>query len=59
MNICWQLPSNQSFYKEIIGYGVSVGEHRVARRWKGVMGQQNSYMTLIGVHSTMHIVHPN
>ena len=25
----------------------------------GVMGKQISYMTLIGVHSTMHLVHPN
>ena len=24
-----------------------------------VMGKQISYMTLIGVHSTMHLVHPN
>ena len=23
------------------------------------MGKQISYMTLIGVHSTMHLVHPN
>ena len=26
---------------------------------KGVMGQQNSCKTLIGVHSTMHLMHPN
>ena len=26
---------------------------------KGVMGRQNSYNTLSGVHSTMHLVHPN
>ena len=25
---------------------------------RGVMGQQNSCMTLIGVHSTMHLMHP-
>ena len=23
------------------------------------MGKQISYMTLIGVHSTMHLIHPN
>ena len=23
------------------------------------MGQQNSYMTFIGVHSTMHLMHPD
>ena len=39
--------SNQSFYREIAGYRMSVGDHRVARIYKGVMGQQyNSYMTL-------------
>ena len=26
---------------------------------KGLMDKQISYMTLIGVHSTMHLVHPN
>ena len=31
MYICWQLPNNQSFYREIVGYGASVGDHRVAR----------------------------
>ena len=35
-----------------------VGDHRVGQWWKGVMGQQNSYETLIGVHLTMHLMHP-
>ena len=26
---------------------------------KGVMGQQISYLTVIMVHSTMHLMHPN
>ena len=26
---------------------------------KGVMGKQISYMVLIGVHLTMHLMHPN
>ena len=58
MHVCWQLPSNQSFYREVVGYGMSVGDYRVARRWKGVMGQQISYMymALIEMHSTMHLI---
>ena len=32
--------------------------YRVGRWWKGVMGQQNSCKTLIGVQSTMHLMHP-
>ena len=31
----------------------------VGQSWEGVMGQQNSCKTLIGVHSTMHFIHPN
>ena len=44
------------FYWEIVGYGMSVGGHSVARWWKAVviMDKQISYMTLIGVYSTMH-----
>ena len=26
---------------------------------KGIMGKQNSYMILIGVHLIMHLMHPN
>ena len=26
--------NNQSFHREIVGYGMSVGDHRLARRWK-------------------------
>ena len=28
-NICWPLPSNQSFYRQIAIYGMGVGDHRV------------------------------
>ena len=31
-----------------------MGDHRVGQRGKGVMGQQNSYLTVIVVHE-MHI----
>ena len=27
--ICWPLPSNQSFYRQIAGYRMGVGDHRV------------------------------
>ena len=40
-----------------------MGDHRVhvGQRWDraGVMGQQTTYETLTGVHSTMYLVHPN
>ena len=26
---CWPLPSNQCFYRQIAGYEMSVGDHRV------------------------------
>ena len=26
---CWTLPSNQSFYRQIAGYGMGVGDHRI------------------------------
>ena len=28
---CWQLPSNQHFYRQIVGYGRGVVHHRVSR----------------------------
>ena len=28
---CWPLLSNQCFYKQIAGYGMGVGDHRVYR----------------------------
>ena len=51
----WPLPSNQSFYSQIAGYQRGMGDRRV------VMGQLNRYRckTLIGVHSTMHLMHPS
>ena len=48
-----------SFYRqnEIAGYGMSVHDHRIVWWWrKGVMDRQISYMTLVGVHSTMHLL---
>ena len=30
VSICLQSPSNQRFYRKITGYGMSVGDHRVA-----------------------------
>ena len=29
LHMCWQLPSNQSFYTQIAGYGMGVGDHMV------------------------------
>ena len=55
---CWPLPSNQSFYRQIASYQRGVGDHRVGQCWEGLMGQQNSCKTLIEVHSTMHLMHP-
>ena len=45
--ICWPLPSNQSFYKQIVSYGEGVGHHNYYGRpmMKGDIGQQNSYQT--------------
>ena len=28
-HICWPLPSNQSFYRQVAGYWKGVGDHRV------------------------------
>ena len=49
----WQLLSNQSFYRQFVGYGKEVGHHRVGQRREGVN------LTVIGVDSTMHLIHPN
>ena len=45
----WLFSSNQSFYSCREGGG---GDERV-------IGHQNSYLTVIVVHSTMHIMHHN
>ena len=45
--------SNQSFCRQIAGYGMGVGDHRLMV--KGITGKHN----LIEVHSTMHLMHPN
>ena len=29
IDLRWPLPSNQSFYRQIAGYGMGVGDHRV------------------------------
>ena len=29
--ICWQLPSNQSFYRQFAGYGKELGHHKVGQ----------------------------
>ena len=50
----WYLPSNQSFYRQFASYGKEVGRHKVGQNY-----QQNSYLTVIGVHSTMYLMHPN
>ena len=39
VSICLQSPSNQRFYRKITGYGMSVGDHRVALMMKGDHGQ--------------------
>ena len=44
------LLSNQSFYRQIDGCRMGVGDHRIGWWWKGVMCQQNNCKTLIGVH---------
>ena len=59
ITICWSWLSNQSFYRQMASCGLGVGDHRVGQWRKGVMGQQNSCKTLIGVYSTMHLMHPN
>ena len=35
------------------------GDHQVPRGLKEVIGKQISYMTLIGVHLFMQLMHPN
>ena len=55
MCICLQLLSNQSFYRQITSYGMSLGDHRGSLMMKGGHGQTNQ----LHVHSTMHLVHPN
>ena len=45
--------NNQSFCRQIAGYRMGVGDHRLMV--KGITGKHN----LIEVHSTMHLMHPN
>ena len=40
-------------YRKFAGYG------KVGQWWTEVNYQHNSYLTVIGVHSTMHLMHPN
>ena len=43
IHICWQLLSNQSFFRQIVGYEKRVDHHRMI----GGHVQQNSYLTCI------------
>ena len=56
--ICKQLPSNQSFDKQISSHQKGGG----VSRWGKWVGKATAYKfdtcTLIGVHSTMHLVDP-
>ena len=58
MYICKQLPSNQSFHKQISSHQKGGG----VSRWGEWVGKATAYKfdtcTLIGVHSTMHLVDP-
>ena len=56
--VCKQLPSNQSFNKRISSHQKGGG----VSRWGEWVGKTTAYKfdtcTLIGVHSTMHLVDP-
>ena len=58
MNICKQLPSNRSFDQQISSHQKGGG----VSRWSDWVGKATAYKfdtcTLIGVHSTMHLVDP-
>ena len=55
--VAWQ----RKFYRQIASYTSTkgVGRHKVGLWWKGINYQQNSYLTVIGIHSTIHLMHPN
>ena len=53
--------SNQSFYRQIVGYRMTVTVEYPSderERERGITDKQISYMTLIGMYSTMHLIHP-
>ena len=56
--VCKQLPSNQSFDKQISSHQKGGG----VSKWGECVGKATAYKfdtcTLIGVHSTMHLVDP-
>ena len=56
--VCKQLPSNQSFDKQISSHQKGGG----VSRWGEWVGKATAYKfdtcTLIGVHSTMHLMDP-
>ena len=58
MCVCKQLPSNQSYDKQISSHQKGGG----VSRWGEWVGKATAYKfdtcTLIGVHSTMHLVDP-
>ena len=57
--VCKQLPDNQSFDRQISAYEKGGGVRRVGQWISTCKCLQVCYMTLIGVHSTMHRVDPN
>ena len=57
MHVCWSLPSNQLISSYMYWRGVD--DDMVGQWWEGDMGQQTSYKTFIGVHSTMYLMHPS
>ena len=60
--VCKQLPSNQSFDKQISSHHKGGGVSRWGE-WGEWVGKATAYKfdtcTLIGVHSTMHLADPN
>ena len=47
------------FYRQFASYEKGLGHHKVGQWSTEVNYQQNSYLPVIGVHSTMHFMHPN
>ena len=57
--ICTLLPSNQSFYKQITSHEKGGGVSGVGQWWGKATEYKIGVTGLIGVHSNMHLVHPN
>ena len=59
IQLCTLLPSNQSFYRQITSQEKGGAVSGVGQ-WSGTVTEYKIVVTgLIGVHSTMHLVHPN